>query len=417
MPQLTSVPVNPSITRRTALASAAVAGVAAVASPWFARSSAALPRLVPDVESTPPGRLLVVFLRGAADHLSMTVPLDDAGYADVRPNIAIRPDDALELDARFGFHPAMRRLHERYQSGGLAPIVAVGNPAADRSHFVSQDLLERGSDGGDPHLGDGWLARHLTASSRSGDSPLRAVTVGASVDASLLGFGALGIGSLRTFGLSGAGDTADALVDALRSAHAGDPNLEAHAEQAIDAAQAVAGLQASEARDRTTATFEDIATLLDADLGTEVVTANIDGWDTHSRMGDGEQGEMRDLLAGLDDTIGGLADALDESGINDVTTLVVTEFGRRVAQNGSGGCDHGWGSAALVLGPHVQGRTVHGDWPGLAPDVIADTRGDVPMTTDYRDVLGDVVDRVLGGNPAVAFPDHAHQPTGVFGDS
>ncbi|MFT4658546.1 MAG: hypothetical protein ACJAXA_001515 [Candidatus Aldehydirespiratoraceae bacterium] len=365
---------------------------------------------------TPTGRLLVVFLRGAADHLSMTVPLDDPDYLDARPNIAIASADALDLDGRFGFHPAMPRLHERYRAGLLAPIIAVGNPAADRSHFVSQSLLERGSDGGNDsnNLGDGWLARHLNSRQSADDHPMRGITVGSNVDASLIGCGALGIGSLRSFGLSGANGVTDALVEALSQTHTDLHAVEAYAEQAIAAARAVAELPASNERNRTVAAFDDIATLFDADLGTQVITTNIDGWDTHTRMGNSQEGEMRDMLGGLDDLVGGIADRFDASGIDDVTTVVVTEFGRRVNENGSGGCDHGWGSAALAMGRAVRGGTVHGDWMGLTPDVVADSRGDIPMTTDYRDLLGDALEHALGGDPRVAFPDHVPTATGVF---
>jgi uncharacterized protein (DUF1501 family) len=366
-----------------------------------------------ETPGAPNGRLVVVFLRGAADHLSITVPLDEPNYHDARPTIAVDPSTTLQLDDQFGFHPALARLHQRYAAGELAPVVAVGNPAADRSHFLAQDLLERGSDGQDD-MGDGWLARHLRASSSGTDNPLRAITIGGNVDESLIGYPALGMGSLQTFGLALAGGAADDLERAMRQAHAGDSPADRAAVQALDAARKVADLPPSSQRNPTAAAFEDIVTLLDADLEIEAITVSIGGWDTHDRMGTVEQGEMRNLLNGLDTTLGDLSDRLDERAIDDVTTIVVTEFGRRVAENGSGGCDHGWGSTALVLGKNVAGGRVYGDWPGLSPDVVADAGGDVPMTTDYRDLLADVVDGVLGGDPSVVFPDHQHSPLGLI---
>ncbi len=399
------------VTRRAVLKSGAAAGLVGLAGAPLLRATQAA-AVAPVGVAKRPGRLVLVFLRGAADHLSMTVPLDEQNYQDSRPGIAIDPNSALQLDDRFGFHPAMPRLHERYLAGQLAPLVAVGNPAGDRSHFVSQDLHERGSDGTDG-AGNGWLARHLDATRSAPESALRAITVGSNVDASLLGYGALGMTSLRSFGLAGASG-GDVLADVLRGAHGGDSVLDATAIQALQAATAVSELSASVARDRSVAAFEDIATLLEADLGTDVITTSIDGWDTHSQMGDGDNGDMRNLLGGLDDLVGGLADSLDDRGIDDVTTVVVTEFGRRLAENGSGGCDHGWASAALVLGAAANGGQVHGDWPGLDSDVVADARGDVPMTTDFRDLLGDVVTHVLGGDPAIAFPDHAARSTGAL---
>ncbi len=396
------------LTRRSLLQSTAILGAGTLLGQPLLRPLPAAAQA-----TTKKGKLVVVFLRGAADHLSLTIPLDDADYHDARPTIAIAADDALPLDDRFGFHPAMPRLYERYKSGQLAPVVAVGNPAANRSHFMAQDLFERGSDGEDS-IGDGWLARYLSATATADDSALRAVTVGANVDDSLLGYKALGMLSLRSFGLAGAGDFADDLAAAMGLAYGGDSAIDGFAQQALDAVGVVAELPASRERNRTVAAFEDIATLLDADLGTEIVTVSVDGWDTHDRMGTATEGDMARQLGILDNTLGGLADSLDDRGINDVTTLVVTEFGRRVAENGSGGCDHGWGSAALVLGPSVVGNRVHGEWAGLSADVLSDTRGDVPMTTDYRDLLGDAVGAALGGDGAVVFPGLERRPVGVF---
>ncbi len=408
-PQEPSPGLTSTLTRRSVLRSGTAFGLAAMTG---------LPGLA--MAAPPPagttqrsGRLLVVFLRGAADHLSITVPLDEPFYHDARPTIAIEPSATLPLDDRFGLHPALVRLHERYVATELAPVVAVGNPAADRSHFLAQDLFERGSDG-DDDSGDGWLARHLKTTSAAEDSPFRAITIGGNVDESLLGYPALGVPSLRAFGLSLAGNAAPALEQMMRQAHAGESRSDGVAIQALDAARKVADLPASSQRNRTAAAFEDIVTLLDADLGIETITVSIGGWDTHDRMGTVEQGDMRDLLAGLDTTLGDLTDRLDDRGIDDVTTIVVTEFGRRVAENGSGGCDHGWGSLALVLGKHVAGGRVHGEWPGLAPDIVADAGGDVPMTTDYRDLLAETVDVVLGGDPSIVFQGHSTQPLGVI---
>ncbi|MFW2382557.1 MAG: DUF1501 domain-containing protein [Acidimicrobiales bacterium] len=403
-----SQPMAATLSRRTVLKSAAALAATSTvgtALPRVAGAAAA-------ASASPNERLLVVFLRGAADHLSITVPLDEANYHDLRPTIAIAPEATLPLDDRFGLHPALPRLHARYQAGEMAPVVAVGNPAADRSHFLSQDLFERGSDGTDD-LGDGWLARHLNATTQPNDGALRAVTVGANVDESLIGFPALGMTSLQTFGLSRAGDFAGPLEDMMRELHRSDSYLDQAAIQALDAAAVVAGLPVSQHRNRTAAAFEDIVTLFEADLGIEVVTVSTEGWDTHDRMGTAEEGDMRNLLSNLDDTVGEMLDGFDQAGVDDVTTLVVTEFGRRVAENGSNGCDHGWGSAALVIGSNVNGGRVHGDWPGLDPDVLGDTNGDVPMTTDYRDLLGEVATATLGANPNVVFPDHLLEPVGV----
>ena len=124
-------------------------------------------------------------------------------------------------------------------------------------------------------------------------------------------------------------------------------------------------------------------------------------------------GRMRTLLAGLDGYLGAFQADLDARGLSDVTTVVMTEFGRRVAQNGTGGTDHGWGSVMFAFGSRINGGTVYGDWPGLAPEVIG-ARGDVLPTTDFRDVLGDLARDVLGvSDPASPFPGHSYTPVGI----
>ncbi len=364
---------------------------------------------------TPPatGRLVTVFLRGGMDHLSAVFPLDDADLARERPTIGV--EGGLDLDGRFGLHPAMPRLHERHRSGTFVPVVATGNPAGDRSHFVAQDLAALG----DVVVGTdarGWLGRHLLATASEDDRPLRAVTVGANVDRSLGGYPALGLPSIQQFGLGPLADTWE-LDAVVRVAYAGSGDAERVGRQALEATDAVVGLPASTDEDEDIRALADVATLLDegrdAGLGTEVVTVDLGGWDTHDQMGTTEEGEMRALLAHLDEVLGGFADDLDRRGIDDVHTVVSTEFGRRVRQNGSGGTDHGWGSTMFVLGPGLRRGAVAGDWSGLSPEVLGE-RGDVPVTTDFRDVLAEVAGRALGTDAATAFPDHDATAVGLL---
>jgi uncharacterized protein (DUF1501 family) len=140
---------------------------------------------------------------------------------------------------------------------------------------------------------------------------------------------------------------------------------------------------------------------------------NTGGWDTHNNMGTSSAGDMRDLLAGLDAALGAFQADLDARGITDVTIVTMTEFGRRVAENGNGGTDHGFGCAMFVLGAKVAGGRVYGEWAGLAPEVIG-ARGDVVPRVDFRAVLGDCARGVLGvSNPSTLFPGYSYSPLGV----
>jgi len=127
-------------------------------------------------------------------------------------------------------------------------------------------------------------------------------------------------------------------------------------------------------------------------------------------MGTFDAGGMRDLLEGLASNLRAFQDGLDAAGQSDVVTVVMSEFGRRVAQNGSGGTDHGFADVMTVMGPVNGGLYV--DWPGVAPETLV--AGDLAVTTDYRDVLWELVRDVLGHPaPGSAFPDHSHTPVGV----
>lgn len=368
----------------------------------------------PAEPSSRPGRLVVVYLRGGQDHLSTVIPHSEAAYHDARPTIAVPTEAALDLDGTFGLHPAMPGLAALYAEGRMAPVVATGNPAGDRSHFTAQDLSELGGEDR-PRDGLGWLARHLRATESPDDAPFRGVGMGGRAARSLGGWGALGLPSLAAFGLGGSSGAAALAEDGLRLAHEGDGPVHGAGGQVFSAIDEAGELEAAPAGPSPyDAAFTDLATLLAADVGVEVATIDLGGWDTHDSMGGFDAGEMASLLGDLDTTLTGFQTRLDEAGLVDVTTVVMTEFGRRVAENGSGGTDHGWASAMLLLGGGVSGGQVHGEWPGVDRAAIGD-RGDVPVATDFRDVLGDVVAGVLGGDPAAVFPDHEYTPVGVIG--
>jgi len=160
--------------------------------------------------------------------------------------------------------------------------------------------------------------------------------------------------------------------------------------------------------------LRELARLIKADLGLRVACVDIGGWDTHTNQGTLDGGDMRNQLAPLGEMLGAFATDLGDR-LDDVTVVAMTEFGRRVAQNANGGTDHGHGSVMLLLGGGLAGGTVHGNWPGLAPDAL--DQGDVAGANDFRDVLGEVVSARLGiglGALGPIFPDHQVTPLGVM---
>lgn len=341
--------------------------------------------------------------------MSALVPVAEPEYYAARPGIAIPESAVIPLNATFGAHPALAPLTGLWQDGRVGIVPAVGNPARSRSHFEAQDLVEQASD---TRRGDasGWLARHLATT--TSEAPLgglfRGVAISANVPGSLRGANALSIPGLATFGLGGASGRTSSWGPMIRRIHTGNLPVEVRGTTTVDAVGAVRSVPRPPGADSA---FADAAALLAAGIGVEVVTIDMGGWDTHNAMGTHSSGIMADLLANLAGQLAAFQADLDARGLSNVTTVVMSEFGRRLAENASGGTDHGTGNVMFVIGGRASGG-IHGLWPGLAPDSL--DRGDLAIGTDVRDVLWDVAERVLGHRqPHVMFSGHAHTPTGI----
>ncbi|GAB96856.1 uncharacterized protein (DUF1501 family) [Kineosphaera limosa] len=398
------------VTRRTVLASMAALGALGVVSGTPRYAFAATP--------TARDTLVVIFLRGAIDGLQVVVPVDDPDYRRARPGLAIRPEDALPVADGFGLHPATRPLLPMWQAGQLAVVNAVGNPKATRSHFDSQLDMERAAPAA---VRSGWLGRHLAATSRSTEL-VRAVTVGSRAAVSAAGFPTASFsGDLENFDVwswEGYRGGVHKTLDRLHRSAGGA--------LAADASKAVAGV-ATLARARATKAgtapypdddfgrgLREVARVIKAGAPVEAACLDLDGWDLHRNHGGPfeEWGPMRRLV---DSFARGLAAFRTDLGSRWGRTTVVTlsEFGRRVEQNSIGGTDHGHGNIMFVAGGNVVGGRIHGRWPGLASSALLD--GDLAITTDYRDVVAEIVTRRLRTpNISAVFPGHTPKPVGVI---
>lgn len=398
--------------RRDVLRGLTVAtGVGAAAGVGSGVVGSVLPsQVTPAAAAAPPGRVVVVFLRGGIDGLSAVVPYNEPTYYSVRPDISIPAGSVTDLDGQFGLHPALAPLHGLYTEGRLAVIEAVGNPAMNRSHFEAQAFWEQGSDG---HSGDGfgWVARHLLSSTGAPGAQFRAVGLGANTVRALAGYqDALVMASIDQFSLGNNTFLPGTLTSPLSQLYYGDEAVEITGTNTLGALDEIAALVSGSPGGPTyndsTVAFNDARALLGAGLGIEVITINVGGWDTHDNMGD----EMNDLLAGLAANLTDFQSGLDTDGHSDVTTILMSEFGRRVAQNGSGGTDHGFGNVMMAMGAGIAGNQVLGSWPGLATLV----NGDLDATTDFRDVLAEIVEDRLGNSDlASVFPGHTVTPVGL----
>jgi uncharacterized protein (DUF1501 family) len=362
-------------------------------------ASAALPNAL-FAHTGSSARLVVVILRGALDGLAAVPPYGDPDYAALHRELAIAPpgaaDGALALDNTFGLHPSLKFTHGRFAAGELVVFNAVASPYRDRSHFDGQIVLENGLD---KPLGsaDGWLNRALAAlPSASGRPADRAVAVSQNVPLILRGPAAVLSKSPQA-----TPDVDEDLLVRLADLYSKDDWFSARLSEAVqtekmvddsaDASMSKPGAVAA-SRDRVPAVARMAANLMRSDSGPQIAVIEAGGWDTHANQG-GAQGVLATRLGGLDQALQSLADELGPLW-QQTAVLVVTEFGRTAAVNGTRGTDHGTGGCAFLLGGAVRGGQVIADWPGLRRTALLDNR-DLRPTLDLRSVFKAVLNEHL----------------------
>ncbi|MEM8713748.1 MAG: DUF1501 domain-containing protein, partial [Planctomycetota bacterium] len=370
--------------------------------------------------------LVGVFLRGAIDGLSVVVPYGDADLYSHRPTLAVQPpgmtDGALDLDGFFGLNPNAGGILTPYQAGRLALVHACGSTDPTRSHFDAMRSMETGQPD-DPSGGvtSGWLARHLQSVSPAGTGPLRAVALDSLLPRVLAEApSTLPIPDPGNFAFPGNPATASARESAIQAAYARTiPPLAPAAQASIDSIGLLNGIDfvgyvpangAVYPASEFGQVMRNTAALIKADIGLEVAHHDYGGWDHHNNQGP-ITGTLANMLADLSASLE--AFYLDMQGMEDRYVLYAkSEFGRRVAENGSAGTDHGSGGIMMVMGKGVQGGQVHGTWPTL--DAAALDEGDVRVETDYRDVVAEILMNGLGGTDlGHVFEGHMASPLGV----
>ncbi len=417
------------VSRRTFLgrgaqsAAALMLGNKIVALPtWMPRISLADPHVGPAGDT-----LVCIFLRGGADGLNMVVPHGDDEYYSHRPIIGIpRPDDngasdgrTKDLDGFFGLHPALAPLHDIYAAGDMAFIHATGSPDETRSHFEAMDLMERGATENGDYTG--WLARHLATLDSGNSSSLRAVGLGDMLPASLTGaVSSTALQSIADYHLGGRPERVGQMTRLLQTLYEQNQDMLTVAAQQtfasievlsqIDTAGYVANGRAYQENEFGQA-MRLVAQLIKADVGVEVACIDLGGWDTHVAQG-GTVGSMAGLLAELAEGLAAFYEDL-QAQMDGVTVVVMSEFGRRLQENGGLGTDHGHGNMMMVLGGGINGGRVYANWPGLHDEQLVGP-GDLAVTIDYRDVLGELIQKRLN-NPLLPdiFPGYTVNSLGL----
>lgn len=345
-----------------------------------------------------PRRLMVILLRGGIDGLNVVAPYRDPDYYLARPHIALPPpgqDGVLDLDGRFGLHPALNALMPFWAKRQLAFVQACGSPDPTRSHFDAQDYAESGAPG-DKTIPDGWMNR-LLGCLPDGVSPVKAINAGATVPRILQGplpvaNLALGPANVRALAVA-----EPPKVEFFAPLYAGDAALDQAFREGLAARRRIQADLDREMREADrdavpphgfAGQAHQLGRLIDTDPEIRLAFLSVGGWDTHIHQG-AVTGQLANRLEALGAGLSALAEGLGGAFAHTVI-VIQSEFGRTMRENGNGGTDHGHGNVMWLLGGPVQGGQVWGRWPGLGSADLYEGR-DLAVTTDFRAVYSSVL--------------------------
>ncbi|EAY27769.1 DUF1501 domain-containing protein [Microscilla marina] len=372
-----------------------------------------------------------VFLRGGCDALNLVAPVDDRHYVAARPAFLRVTEQGKNQGLRlknswanqdFRLHGKASALHELYQSNQLAIIHACGLSNGTRSHFDAMDMIERGVNQ-KQNSKDGWLTRYLRTAQLEGMLPAMAAET--NLPASFIGSNqAASIKSVKDFKVNGD----PRFLGILKTMYQGDSLLAQTAQQTIETLNYINKKIAKDSKGRRKKyqpsngvkypdrwkdgglgqSLQTVAQIMKMDVGLQVATVSLGGWDTHENQAFHFPRKVEGLSQALSAFYKDVANYQKR-----LTILVMSEFGRRLKANKSNGTDHGHGGIALALGGNVNGGKIYGKWPGLATEQL-DKRVDLDVTTDYRSVLSEVLQKRMASQRLTQiFPGFdAYQPLG-----
>lgn len=375
--------------------------------------------------------LVCIFQRGAMDGLMAVSPFTDRYLQQARPNLfmsaakSMKNTPLIDLDGRFGLHPSMAAFESVFRDKRMGIVHGIGSPNNTRSHFDAQDYMESGTPfkkGTD----SGWLNRAVGLLGHDGATPFQGVSLTSSLPRSFYGVNpALAISNLQDFNIQMRGNLNGAnlaaksfedLYDQTSSSLLKDTGKESFEAmkmlQKTDTKNYKPGNNAVYPNTALGNSLKQIAQLIKMEVGMELAFAESGGWDTHFNQGT-DTGIFARNVNDLSNSI--MAFWTDMGTLqDDVTVMTMTEFGRTVKQNGTGGTDHGRASCNFILGNGVKGGLVHGNVQPMAIENLEDGR-DLAVTTDFRSVFSEVADRHLNlHNDKVLFPDWVGSKIGVM---
>ena len=375
--------------------------------------------------------LICIFQRGAMDGLMAVTPFTDQYLQAARPTLFMsaakdnKTGQLIDLDGRFGLHPGMRSFEQLFKDKRLAIVHGIGSPNNTRSHFDAQDYMESGTPF-DKGTSSGWLNRAVGLMGHEA-TPFSAVSLTSSMPRSFYGNNpTISISNLQDFAIQMKGNPMGANMAAKSFEDLYDDTtsglLKDTGKESFEAVKMIQKLDTKNYKPANNAIYpntqlgnslKQIAQLIKMDVGLEVGFAESGGWDTHFNQGT-DLGIFSRNAMDLSNSITAFWNDIGTSYQDDVTVMTMTEFGRTVKQNGTGGTDHGRASCNFILGNSVLGGMVHGDMKPLAVENLEDGR-DLAVTTDFRSVFSEVADKHLKiNNDHILFPGWNGNRIGVM---
>ena len=361
--------------------------------------------------------LVIVQLAGGNDGLNTVIPFTDDRYYNLRPTLGLK-NNLLELSDDLALHPACQPLHELYGEGKLSIVQNVGYPNPNRSHFRSTEIWETASDS-DTFQREGWLGRYFdndcsgSPEAESVDADPAAIHVGDMIPQTYLSLESHSLFGMKPYGKFDRGqDPADLAYEKLLQADhiEGNASYLQHTmmntlvtERRVEKIIGKYKPQASYPRTKLAQSLKRVAALIHADMETRVYFVSQGGYDTHANQLNNHQR----LLTELSTSMSAFQKDLTAHNKDDqVMTMTFSEFGRRPAENGSGGTDHGTAAPLFVMGSQVKGGLL-----GQTPELVTDATKDLTYSTDFRGVYSSVLDKWLEADSSKILGDkYEHVP-------
>ena len=346
--------------------------------------------------------LICIFQRGAMDGLMAVNPYSFDELKKARPSLFMSPSNKegslFDLDGSFGLHPSLLKFNNLFTENRMAIVHGVGSPNNTRSHFDAQDFMESGTPF-NKGTESGWLNRAIGLTGHEG-SPFRAVSSTSSLPRSFYGKNeTLSISDLQSFSLKATGKnnssnvskSFESLYDSNNESLLNKTSKDSFEALKILNQKNISSYKAKDGINYPNSplgnALKQLAVLIKMDIGLEVGFAESGGWDTHYNQGT-TNGTMARNLSDFSDSIAAFWSDI-EIYQDQVTLMSMTEFGRTVHQNGTGGTDHGRASCMFVLGNDILGGKVYNKIAGFSKELLEDER-DLPVTTDFRSVFSTV---------------------------